>query len=189
MSSRLEEVLKMDLSWIGKRLSKNQKPLVEKKKSMEKVLDEAIETVKTIIMDLRPSMLDDLGLIAALDWLSEDFQNRSGIKCEFSQDPEEIIVNQELATAIFRIVQEALTNVARHADTTNVKISLTDKACELLLKVSDDGKGITEDQISDSKSFGLIGIRERAHGFGGDVKIEGVSGEGTMVEVRIPVGK
>lgn len=77
----------------------------------------------------------------------------------------------------------------RHADATNVKISLTEKACELLLKVSDDGKGITEDQISDSKSFGLIGIRERVHGFGGDVKIEGVSGEGTMVEVRIPVGK
>jgi signal transduction histidine kinase len=178
-------VLKMDLSWFGKRLPKSQ-TLVDKKKSMEKVLNEAIKTVKRIITDLRPSLLDDLGLIAAIEWQAEEFQTRSGLECKLTVEPEDFVVDQERSTALFRIFQETLTNIIRHANATNVNISLTKKTSNLVMKVSDDGKGITKEQISHHKSFGLMGIRERAHGFGGNVEIVGIPGRGTTLTVKIP---
>jgi signal transduction histidine kinase len=181
--------LKMDLSWFGKRLPKDHEPLREKKKSMDKTLNEALESIERIITELRPGVLDDLGLIAAIEWQGGDFQDRTGIRCKFNIDPEEIVLDKERSTAIFRIFQETLVNITRHANATRVNISLTEEEDKLVLKVKDDGKGIREEQISDSKSFGLMGIRERAHLFGGKVKIKGVKGKGTTVTVSIPVEK
>ena len=142
-----------------------------------------------MITDLRPGLLDDLGLTAAIEWQAEDFQNRTGIKCKVSIDDKDIILDQERSTAIFRIFQETLTNTARHANATSIDGILREEAGEIVLKLRDNGKGVTEKDISDPKSFGLIGIRERVYVFGGKLEIEGVPGEGTTVSVRIPVEK
>ena len=179
--------LKMDLSWLDKRLPKDQEILSEKTKSMSKLIDMTIRTVQRVSTELRPGLLDDLGLAAAMEWQAEEFQNRTGIECKLTLDPENIILDQDRSTAIFRIFQETLTNVARHANATRVKVSLKEKAGKLEMKVRDDGKGITEKQISDPKSFGLMGIRERANFWGGEVTINGIRDKGTTVTVSIPV--
>ena len=181
--------LKMDLSWLDRKTPKDQKPLVDIIISMRKLIDSTLQTVKRISTELRPELLDDLGLSAAIEWQGEEFQNRTGIKTEVTMDPEEIILDQDCSTAIFRIFQEALTNVARHANATRVTVKLKIKANKLELRVKDNGKGITEKQISGPKSFGLIGIQERVHFLGGEVNIRGVQDKGTTVTVRIPIPK
>jgi PAS domain S-box-containing protein len=179
--------LKMDISWLINKLPESEKPLIKKTKSISELIDTTIQTGQRILTELRPGLLDDLGLVAAIEWQAEEFQKRTGIKCEATLDPEEIILDQDRSTAIFRIFQETLTNVARHANATKVKVNLKKKAEKLILKVKDDGRGITEKQISDPKSFGLIGIRERVHLFGGESKISGIRDKGTTVTVGIPL--
>ena len=181
--------MKMDLSWLDNRLPKDQKPLFEKIKSMSKLADATIQTVKKISTELRPGLLDDLGLPAAIEWQAEEFQTRTGIKCEITKDPEDIILDKDRSTAIFRIFQEALTNVTRHAKATKVKVSLKEKAGKIELKVRDNGKGITEEQVSNPKSFGLIGIMERAFYLDGKVVIKGIQDKGTALTIRIPLPK
>jgi signal transduction histidine kinase len=131
--------------------------------------------------------LDDLGLVAALEWQADEFQNRTGIRYRITIDPEDIKVEQDQSTAIFRIFQETLTNVARHAGASRITVSLKMKKGRLNLMVKDNGKGITKKQILDSTSFGLIGMRERVYPWGGKVNIKGLSGKGTTVLVSIPV--
>lgn len=179
--------LKMDLSWLSKRLSEDQKPLIEKTKSMEKIIDMMIDTARRIHTELRPSLLDDLGLAEAIRWQSEQLQDRAGIECEI--DSEDVELDQDHSTAIFRIFQETLTNIARHANATRVRVSLNTQGRELVLKVSDNGVGITENQISHPESFGLIGMRERAHVLGGRVEIEGRRDRGTTIKVSMPFEK
>jgi len=181
--------LKIDLSWLGNKLRKDQKSLLEKIKSMERHIDVTIQKTQRMSAELRPGVLDDLGLVAAIEWQAKEFQNRTGIKFEVALDPKDIILGQECSTTIFRILQETLTNVVRHAEATSVKATLKEKAGQLELKVRDNGKGITEEQISDPKSFGLIGIRERAYFWGGKVKIRGIKDKGTTVTVSIPLHK
>jgi len=179
--------LKMDISWLNHRLTKDQKSLLEKTESMSRLVDMTIQTVQRILTELRPGLLDDLGLAAAVEWQAEEFQKRTGIKCEISSAPEDIILDQDRSTAIFRIFQETLTNVVRHANATRVKVSLKEKAGKSELKVKDNGRGITKEQISDNRSFGLIGIRERVYLFGGEVKISGIRNKGTTLTVSIPL--
>lgn len=181
--------LKMDLSWLGKRLPQDQKPLSDKTQSMNSLIDTTIKTVKRISAELRPGILDDLGLIAAIEWQADEFQNRTGIICHLAFDPEEITVDQERATVIFRIFQETLTNVVRHAQAKKVTVALKERAGKLTLRVKDNGKGITEEQISHAQSFGLIGMRERVYPWGGTVSISGTPGKGTTVLVNLPVVK
>ena len=181
--------MKMDLSWLDNRLPKDQKSLLEKTKSMSKLADATLQTVKKISTELRPGLLDDLGLPAAIEWQAEEFQTRTGIKCEITVDPEDIILDKDRSTAIFRIFQETLTNVARHAKATKVKVSLKEKAGKIELKVRDNGKGITEKQMSNPKSFGLIGIKERAYYLDGKVVIKGLQDKGTTLTIRIPLPK
>jgi len=181
--------LKMDLFWLEKRLSKDQKPLIEKAKLMEKLLDMAIESIERIITALRPGILDDLGLAEAIEWQAGDFQSRTRVKCRVNLDLSDTVFEKEHSTAIFRIVQEALTNVARHANATMVSINLKEKAGELMLVVKDNEKGIPKKEISRPKSFGLMGIRERAHVLGGKAKIKATRNKGTTVTVIIPVEK
>ena len=178
--------LKMDLSWLGKRLPQDQKPLSDKTQSMHSLIDTTIKTVKRISAELRPGILDDLGLVAAIEWQADEFQNRTGIICHLTFDPEDIIVDQERATVIFRIFQETLTNVVRHAQAKKVTVALKGRAGKLTLRVRDNGKGITEEQVSNAQSFGLIGMRERVYPWGGTVSISGTPGKGTTVLVRLP---
>jgi two-component system sensor histidine kinase UhpB len=179
--------LKMDISWLRKKLPKDQETLLEKTKAMTKLTDMTIKTVKRISTELRPGLLDDLGLVAAIEWQAEEFKNRTGITYKLTIDPEEIILDPDRSTTIFRIFQETLTNIARHAKATRVTITLKEKDDKVALRVRDNGKGITEKQISHPKSFGLMGIRERVHPWEGQVKISGKPGEGTTVVVRIPI--
>jgi PAS domain S-box-containing protein len=181
--------LKMDLSWLDNKVPRDQIPLVEKMHSMSELIDSIIQTVKRISAALRPGILDDLGLVAAIEWQAEEFQKRTGINCRFTTNPDDLTVDQDRSTAIFRIFQETLTNIARHASAALVSVDLSMEAGSLMLRVIDNGTGITEEQIHDPKSFGLIGMRERVHPWGGLVNIRGIPGEGTTVEVSIPLEK
>ncbi len=181
--------LKIDLSMLTTKLYPDHKPLVEKAGSMTERIDETIQTVKKICTELRPTILDHFGLTAAMEWQAKDFERRSGIICNVSLGPKEIILDQDTSTAVFRILQEALTNVARHANATEVEVGLKEWNGLLVLKVKDNGKGITEKQISKSNSFGLLGVKERVHFRGGKVDIKGVQNKGTTVTVSIPIKK
>lgn len=151
-------------------------------------LDETVTAVQRLSSELRPSVLDDLGLPTAIEAEALRFEQRTGIECELSLPKDaEFRVDGPEATAIYRIVQEALTNVARHANASRVEVRLRERPEELLLEIRDDGRGITDAEVSDPHSLGLIGIRERADVAGGAVHFEGVAGRGTIVSVRIPL--
>lgn len=179
--------LKIDLSWLESKLPRDQKPLLNKTKSISKLVDNTIRSLRRIASELRPGVLDNLGLAAAIEWQAQEFQTRTGITCRCWLNLDDSGLSKEQSTAIFRIFQEALTNVARHANATDVDISLEEKAGELVLEVRDNGKGITESEISNPKSLGLLGMRERAFLLGGEVKIIGAAGKGTAVTVYIPL--
>ncbi|MDZ7362974.1 MAG: PAS domain S-box protein [candidate division KSB1 bacterium] len=179
--------LKMDLSWLHNGLPGSYPGLREKAKSMLKLIDMTIKTVQRISAELRPGMLDDLGLSAAIEWQAREFRDRTGIETEVVFSPEDIVIDHERSTVIFRIFQETLTNIARHARATKLKINLVKGADKLILKVRDNGKGITKEQIFDAKSFGLIGMRERVDPWKGKVKIKGIPNQGTIIFVSIPL--
>jgi PAS domain S-box-containing protein len=183
---QLLTVLKMELSWLAHRFYENQAPLQEKVQSMSQLVDTTIETVRKIATELRPGVLDDLGLIAAIEWQAQEFQIRTGVKCKLNVVPESMVLDPARSTAIFRILQEALTNVARHAQANKINIHLARRNGDVVLKVTDNGKGIREDQMSNPKSLGLLGMRERALLWGGGVEIRGMKNRGTTVIVRIP---
>jgi signal transduction histidine kinase len=184
---QLLTALKIDMSWMAKRLPKAETSLAEKTRTMYELVDGAIQTVKRISSELRPGLLDDLGLAAAIEWQAQELRKRTDIDFEFRASPKEITLDRDRSTAIFRICQEALTNVVRHANATRVRLSLQQKRGGILLRISDNGKGIAEKQLSDPKAFGLIGMRERARFWGGEVKISGTPGKGTVVAVSIPL--
>ena len=184
---QLLTALKIDMSWMAKRLPKAEASLAEKTRTMYELIDKAIQTVKRISSELRPGLLDDLGLAAAIEWQAQELRKRTDIDFEFRASPKEITLDRDRSTAIFRICQEALTNVVRHANATRVKLSLQEKRGRILFRISDNGKGIEEKQLSDPKAFGLIGMRERARFWGGEVKISGTPGKGTVVAVSIPL--
>jgi signal transduction histidine kinase len=158
------------------------------RKRIMSTLDETVTAVQRISSELRPSVLDDLGLAAAIEAEASRFEQRTGIECELSLPDHPVLhIEGAAATAIYRIVQEALTNVSRHANATRVELRLRQRPDELLLEIRDDGRGITAAQINDPFSLGLLGIRERAGVAGGTVRIEGVARRGTIVSVRIPL--
>ena len=138
-------------------------------------------------MEIRPGILDDLGLAAAVEWQAADFQNRTGISCRLTSPEEGIPLNKDQATAIFRIFQEALTNIARHSQATKVEVALAVENKDLILQVIDNGRGIKEKDIASPNSLGLIGMRERTFVLGGRLEIRGHPGKGTSVTVRIPL--
>jgi signal transduction histidine kinase len=142
--------------------------------------------VQRISTDLRPGLLDDLGLSAAIEWQLGEFQKRTGITYKVIIDPEDATFDSDRNTALFRILQETLTNIARHAEATEVSVSLKQKDGQIELTVQDNGRGITEKELTHPKSFGLIGMRERALIFGGNSTVNGFPGKGTTVTVKIP---
>ena len=179
--------LNIDLSWLAKKVPENEKVLLDKIRAMSEMTTQTIRTVQRISTDLRPGLLDDLGLVAAIEWQTEEFKNRTGIRCTLTIDPEDITIDDRRSTSLFRILQETLTNVTRHAQSTQVYVSLQEKDRGLELMVKDNGTGISEEHVFNPKSLGLIGIRERAYQWGGEVKINGSPGKGTTLVVRMPI--
>ena len=184
--------LKMDLSWMEKRLpaiadQAARESLAAKARSMFELLDQMVMTVRKISAELRPGVLDDLGLVAALEWQARDWQARAGIECQVVTEIRELAVSPERDTAIFRIFQETLTNVARHAQATKVCAHLRVEENWLVIEMKDNGRGITEEERRRAKSFGLLGMNERAALLGGAFVIHGLPGRGTTVRVKFPL--
>jgi PAS domain S-box-containing protein len=160
--------------------------LDDKVRSMAEQIDGTIASVQRLVTELRPAVLDDLGLVAAIEWQCQDFQKRTGIPCTCVTSADDIAMDPERATALFRICQEALTNTARHAQATAVTIKLELRSDSLQLVVADNGVGISDTKVSDRRSLGLLGMRERAALFGGEITIQGHPEKGTTVTACLP---
>lgn len=180
--------LRFDLGWMNKKLPDNLTMLVERTSSMSQLVDSTIKTVQRIAMELRPRLLDDLGLVAAMEWQVHEFQARTGISCNLAIEPSEIVVDPGRSTSVFRVFQEALTNIIRHAHATRVDVTLRENGAALQLDIVDNGKGITQSQLTANSSLGIMGMHERVRQWGGDVVISGRAGKGTVVGVTIPLG-
>ena len=178
--------LKMDLHWVNKRLNKEQQELQNKIKTMMVLVDETVQSVRKISTDLRPGILD-LGLLAAIEWQCNEFEKRSGIKCKLETELYDLHCNNDISTAVFRIFQETLTNIARHSAASILVITIKVGGADLLMEMKDNGKGITETEINNTESLGLLGMKERAHIFGGELSIEGIAEQGTSVKLKIPL--
>jgi PAS domain S-box-containing protein len=179
--------LKMDLAWLAKKLPARPAALHPKLRDMESVIDATMDAMHRIVAELRPGVLDDLGLPAAIRWLAADFQERTHIRCAVSVTGAEPSLETGQATAVFRILQEALTNVARHARARRVDIRFHVVPGALELVVADDGRGITTDEVQNRRTLGLLGIRERALTWHGQVVVRGEPGRGTTVRVFMPI--
>jgi signal transduction histidine kinase len=179
--------LKMDVNWLARRLEADQKPLVEKTETMCRLIDSTVQQIRRISTGLRPEVLDELGLVAAIAWQANEFQKRLGIRCRLNLPTNYATPDRELSTAAFRIFQEILTNIARHAKASRVDVDLEISDDCLTLKVTDDGIGIPASEIRGCKSLGLLGMQERAQLLGGEVSILGAPGRGTTVTVSIPM--
>jgi PAS domain S-box-containing protein len=178
--------IKIDFSSLVHELPAGDKQLSKRTSSILKLVNESIQAVRRIATELRPGMLDDLGLVATIEWAGEEFESRTGIKCRLDLPRGDIAIDPERATAIFRIFQETLTNVARHAEASEVEVRMAKGDGDLTLEVHDNGKGISEDKLLSGKSLGILGMRERAMLLGGELTISGPPGNGTTVRVRIP---
>jgi signal transduction histidine kinase len=179
--------LKMDLSWLAGRLPRDGRSLRNRAKQMSDHIDATIQMVRRISTELRPAILDGLGLAAAIEWQANEFQLRTKIECTVTIMVEETLWDEDFTTVYFRIFQETLTNIIRHAEATLVEVRLVEEDGRLVLTVADNGRGITEEEISNTRSIGLVGMRERAALLGGEVTFRGRPGEGTTVTVRIPM--
>jgi PAS domain S-box-containing protein len=180
-------LFQLELGLIQDQLLQTQQDLRKKLKSMSARVDSSIRTVQKISADLRPTLLDNLGLGAAVEWAVKEFQKRTKIRCHISIQPAEVKVDQDRSTALFRALQEGLTNVLRHAKATKVSIQLTKTHDAIVLAIRDNGVGIQRKQINDSKSVGLTGMRERVRPWGGKVVITGEPREGTEITVTVPM--
>lgn len=182
--------LKIDLSWLASRaasLGESGQEMEEKIRAMSDLVDKTIQSVQKISAELRPVLLDDLGLGPAIEWLAQDFENRTKIQCRVHMGESELDLDPDCTTALFRISQEALTNVARHARATAVEIHLGEENGALILRIGDNGKGIKEKEISAPTSLGLMGMRERIRPFGGQLEIVGSPEKGTVLSVAVPL--
>ena len=177
--------LKMDLNWVKQNMS-NTEPAERKLDKMIAMTNDVIRRVQRISSELHPVMLDDLGLMSAIEWFCEDFEERTGIKCSLSLEdvsPRDPSVN----LALFRILQEAMTNVIRHAQATSVNIQLMTSGHEIVLTIADNGIGLPEDRLESGRSFGIISMRQRAQQCGGTIDIAGIPGAGTSIVIRMPL--
>jgi PAS domain S-box-containing protein len=179
--------LNLNISWIKSRMGVQSRSVVNKLDSMINLLDETVKSVHEISYKLRPSIPDDLELQAALEWQLSDFSKSTGISYTLSFSPAKSVENREISLTIFRIIQESLTNVVRHSNATKVTIDVYVDESELKLVIKDNGIGIGKNKIASYKSFGLIGMRERAKAYDGEFQIKGKKGEGTVIIVKIPL--
>jgi PAS domain S-box-containing protein len=185
---QLLTALKMNLAWLRERLPPADPGLADKAAQMDAVLDRTVSSVRRISAELRPLMLDDLGLADAIAWLTDEFGKNSGIACTLSAPPEGALVgvDRRVATTLYRVLQESLTNVARHSGARAVCVALAEADGMLELTVEDDGRGIVEADLAGKRSLGLKGMRERVRYHGGEAQIGPAPKRGTIVRVRVP---
>jgi PAS domain S-box-containing protein len=179
--------LKIDLICLGENVPGSHDSFVEQTKAMETQIDRAIQSVRTICSELRPPILEHFGLPAAIEWFVKDFQRRTGIRCVVKMDAAIPATDKGLSLVLFRILQESLTNILRHAEATRVTVSLKKEAHNLLLKVTDNGKGISKEQVVSPRSLGIIGIQERVRFWGGQSAFKGIPNKGTIMIISIPL--
>ncbi|MGA8141803.1 MAG: PAS domain-containing protein, partial [Desulfobaccales bacterium] len=184
--------IKIDLAWMNKKLQGPDRAtqtdlLLKRITGMKDTIDATVQVVRKISAELRPGILDGFGLPAAIEWQASEFQDRTGIQCQISAIPEDLDLAERPSSAIFRIFQELLNNVVRHANASKVSISLRKRRGLLTLEVQDNGRGISENEKYKANSFGLLGVRERVAILGGKSSIKGVQGQGTIVTIRIPL--
>lgn len=186
--------LRWDLEEVGELLGQSSDParraaLRKRIETMTTLTGATLETVKRLASELRPVALDELGLVEAIEWQALQFHSRTGIPVQFVCSLEQVALNNEQSTAVFRILQEALTNILRHAQATEVTITMKQGSGEFFLGVQDNGRGITESETSAAHSLGLLGMRERAHLIGATLDVAGNKGHGTIVAVRLPISE
>jgi PAS domain S-box-containing protein len=180
-------VLKYDIAWLLKRIRSKSSDAVAKEKEVLARIDGIIGKVRKISTALRPGILDNLGIGATIEWQAKEFQKHFGISCDVRLRPRALVLERELSTTIFRIFQETLTNVLRHARATRCQVELVKLDNQVVLKVFDNGRGVRKKEVQDPNSIGFIGIRERVEYWGGKLKIHGVNGKGTAVLIAIPL--
>ena len=178
--------LSLDVSWLKKRLPVEQMELQDKIQSMAELITATVSSISRICSELRPAILDDVGLSAAIEWQAEEFTSRTGIACDIRTDPPEIKLCEELSVAVFRIFQETLTNIVRHARASKVEVQLRLTPSEFSMRVCDDGIGIEDSEPQKVKTFGLLGVKERVRGFGGELKLASGDTGGTCLDIVIP---
>jgi len=178
--------LKMDIVWLYERYGDHAE-ILAKGRSMESIVNDTILAVKRICSELRPALLDHFGLGAAMEWQAEEFHKRSGVECRVSLEPADLSVDNQYAIVLFRIFQEALTNVIKHAGATLVESVLTLEDNRVVLAIHDNGVGITGPPVSGPGSFGIIGMRERLYSLGGTIMVNGKKNRGTTLTVIIPI--
>jgi len=178
--------LRMDLDWLGTKLKSLPEEVVQKRAAMAKLVDAAVAATRKIVTDLRPSVLDDLGLAAALRWQGAEFTRHGGAKVQVEASDSEPAMSREVALTLFRIFQETLTNVARHAQASEVAVKLTTSDGAFVLQIQDDGVGLSDEDLVKPSSHGIRGMRERARQFGGDISVSSKPGGGTTLVVTVP---
>ncbi len=179
--------LKLDTSILMNKISGEDESVKNKLNSMKSLADQTIKTVQKISSDLRPGILNDLGLTAALEWEIDNFKERTGIKCTLKIIPDDISFDEKVNITVFRLVQEACTNVARHSNASELEIMIRLEEKKLNLIIKDNGIGITVEQANNSKSFGLFGMRERVRNMGGGINFVGEINKGTTVNILLPI--
>ena len=179
--------LMMSLAWLQRAWADQDGAVEDKMRDMAGLIENTVATVRRIVTELRPRILDEFGLAAAIEWQVKEFQQRTGLECELQSNVADLNLAAGRATAVFRLLQEALTNIVRHAEATRVVVSIEQEADQLIFRVEDDGRGISQADLANSKSFGVLGMRERVAMLQGEISIHGGPAGGTVVEARIPV--
>jgi len=178
----------MDLTWMTRHLPVSEDKVLARLAESIQSINDGVKAVRAICSGLRPGVLDDLGLAAAIEWQAAEFASRNDIQCKVTVPPVDLHLDGDRATATFRIFQECLTNVIRHAQAKAVRVDLCQEEEYILLIVEDDGIGFCESDLSNTLgSLGLLGMKERAQFCGGDVLISSSAGHGTTVTVRVPI--
>jgi signal transduction histidine kinase len=180
-------LLKLDLLQISKKLPPGELEIIEKMKQADQLLVETMRSVRKIATQLRPSLLDNLGLVSALEWQSREFEKNFGIHCVFESLLMEPQFSTQQSNALFRIYQEALTNIARHANATQVDAVLSQEGEKFVLEIRDNGKGFRKEAMAGKKTLGLEGMNERALMIEGDFRIESTPGQGTYIHISTPI--
>jgi len=184
--------VKMGVHWLSRQIAEKNGYLKDsdisgKLDELLKTIDTTVLSIRRIATELRPSVLDDFGLVAAIEWQIQEFERMSGIPCDFRSEIGEVEIDPEVSTAVFRIFQEALTNIARHSAASTVEVRLTIQADGLLLLVTDDGRGVEPEALRNKRSLGILGMKERAKLVGGTVSLTTLTAGGTEVRLIVPL--